>query len=72
MKKVTIELSEDQLVALQKRVDEKDDFDTVEAYIQDIVAQVVDRLTEEAEEESFSQEDEEKVKERLRSLGYLD
>lgn len=75
MKKLNIEIKEEEYEALEKRVKEKKEFDSVEAYVQDIVSQVVARLKEEAgddDEESFSKEDEEKVKERLRSLGYLD
>lgn len=75
MKKITIKLDEKEYETLEKRVKEKEEFANVEDYVQDIVAQVVERL--EAEEgddegEEFSKEDEEKVKERLRSLGYLD
>ncbi len=63
---------------LEKRVKEKDDFKSVEEYINYILGQVVERLDEDSEkkdeegEEVYSEEDEEKVKERLRSLGYLD
>lgn len=73
MKKIQIEISDDEYKALAKRVKEKKEFDKVEDYVKDIVSQVVERLKEEsADEESFSKEDEEKVKDRLRSLGYLD
>lgn len=60
---------------LQKRVDSTDEFDSVQAYVEYILKQVVERLAEENkddEQPAFSEEDEEKVKERLRSLGYLD
>lgn len=72
MKKLTIEIPEENLKLLQKRVEEKDDFDSVESYISDLVNQVADRLREEEQEDDISEEDEEKVKERLRNLGYLD
>ncbi|MBU0976385.1 MAG: CopG family transcriptional regulator [Patescibacteria group bacterium] len=74
MKKLTIEIEDKEYTALEKRVKEKKEFDSVEAYVQDIVSQVVARLKEEegGDDEKFSKEDEEKVKERLRSLGYLD
>ncbi len=73
MKKVTIEISPEEYEALEKRVKEKDEFESVEAYVKDVVSQVVERLKEEAgDDESYSKEDEEKVKERLRNLGYLD
>ncbi len=70
-----IEIPEDLVKKLQKRVDSTDEFDSVEAYVSYILKQVVERLeTENKEDEkpAFSEEDEEKVKERLRSLGYLD
>jgi hypothetical protein len=70
-----IEIPEDLVKKLQKRVDSTDEFDSVEAYVIYILKQVVERLeTENKEDEkpAFSEEDEEKVKERLRSLGYLD
>ena len=60
---------------LQKRVDSTGEFDSVQAYVEYILKQVVDRLEQEKEENekpAFSEEDEEKVKERLKSLGYLD
>ncbi|MDD3646987.1 MAG: CopG family transcriptional regulator [Candidatus Dojkabacteria bacterium] len=74
MKKLTIEIADNEFSTLEKRVKDKKEFDSVEAYMQDIISQVVARLKDEdgGDEEKFSKEDEEKVKERLRSLGYLD
>ena len=74
MKKLTIGIKEDEYDVLKKRVEGNKEFKSVEEYIQDIVSQVVDRLREEkgGDEETYSKEDEEKVKERLKSLGYLD
>ncbi len=60
---------------LQKRVDDSDEFKNVEEYVEYILKQVVERLEEESgseKEETYSEEDEEKVKERLKALGYLD
>ena len=69
-----IEIPEEIVEKLKKRVDSTDEFDSVEAYVNYVLKQVVERLDSEKEEEkpAFSEEDEEKVKERLRSLGYLD
>jgi hypothetical protein len=70
-----VDIPKDVEEKLQKRVDSTDEFDSVEAYVEYILKQVVERLEEEnsdAEQPAFSEEDEEKVKERLRSLGYLD
>ena len=70
-----VEIPKDVAEKLQKRVDSTDEFDSVQAYVEYILKQVVERLEEENsddEQPAFSEEDEEKVKERLRSLGYLD
>ncbi|MBW3019066.1 CopG family transcriptional regulator [Candidatus Woesearchaeota archaeon] len=61
---------------LQKRVDESNgEFNTVEEYVNYILGQVVERLEAESnehDEEVYSEEDEKKVKEKLKALGYLD
>lgn len=70
-----VDIPKDVEEKLQKRVDSTDEFDSVQAYVEYILKQVVERLEEENsgdEQPAFSEEDEEKVKERLRSLGYLD
>ncbi|AMQ18881.1 hypothetical protein [Thermococcus peptonophilus] len=46
-------------------------FDSVDDYVTYVLREVLANL-EEDEEEVFSEEEEEKVKERLRALGYLD
>lgn len=73
MKKLEIEVSKEDFDVLEKRVKDKKEFKTVEEYVSDLIKQVTKRLRDETEEDdSYSKEDEEKVKERLRSLGYLD
>lgn len=73
MAKLEIEIPEEELTVLRKRVDEKKDFNDVQAYVQDIVSQVAKKLQEEqGDDDDLSKEDEEKVKQRLRDLGYLD
>jgi hypothetical protein len=71
-----IEISDEIVEKLKKRVDSTEEFGSVEKYVEYILKQVVERLenenTEKDEEPAFSEEDEEKVKDRLRSLGYLD
>ncbi len=44
-------------------------FTSVSSYVTYVLREV---LSEDEEDEDFTEEDEEKVKERLRSLGYLD
>lgn len=48
------------------------EFRTVDEYINFVLEEVVKETDEEEPEEVFSEEDEQKVKERLRALGYLD
>jgi len=45
------------------------EFGSLSEYVTYVLREVV---SEEEEEEAFSKEDEEKVKERLKALGYLD
>ena len=44
-------------------------FSSVSDYVTYVLREI---LSEDEEDEEFTEEDEEKVKERLRSLGYLD
>ena len=46
-------------------------FHSLSSYVTYVLREVMSGIEEE-EEEAFSKEDEEKVKERLRALGYLD
>ena len=55
---------------IKKRI-EGTGFTSVSSYVTYIIREVIAN-TDEEEEEVFSKEDEEKVKERLRALGYLD
>jgi len=58
---------------IKKRV-EKTEFKSTQEYITYILEEVIKQVEEEetGDDETFSEEDEEKVKERLRALGYLD
>ena len=56
---------------LKKRVTDTE-FETVSKYVTYILEEVLSSLEEDEQEEEVSTEDEEKVKERLRALGYLD
>ena len=47
-------------------------FTSVSDYVTYVLREVLASLEEEEKEEAFSKEEEEKVKERLRALGYLD
>lgn len=48
------------------------EFKTVEEYVNFVLEEVIKDTGEEEPEEVFSEEDEAKVKDRLRALGYLD
>lgn len=70
----TVELSEETYGLLAKRAEDKG-FDTTDEYINYVLDQVAEkakRKMAEDEGEEFSKEDEEKVKKRLKGLGYLD
>lgn len=57
---------------LYKKIEERlegTEFTSVEAYVTFVLNEVV---SDEEEEQSFSQEDEAEIKQRLRDLGYLD
>jgi len=56
---------------IKKRI-ENTEFSSVSEYVTYILEEVLKELEEEEEEEVFSKEEEEKIKERLRALGYLD
>jgi len=46
-------------------------FNSLSSYVTYVLREVISGIEEE-QEEAFTKEDEEKVKERLRALGYLD
>ena len=58
---------------MYKQIEEKikgTDMDSVSSYVTKILKEAL--LKQEGSSESLSKEDEEKVKERLKALGYLD
>ena len=59
------------LVEKVKKHIEGTGFTSVSSYVTYVLREVIANIDEE-KEEVFSKEDEEKVKERLRALGYLD
>ncbi len=56
---------------IKKRI-EGTGFNSLSSYVTYVLREVISGMDEEDGEEAFSKEDEEKVKERLRALGYLD
>ena len=68
-KNVNISIPKSIVEKIEKRI-KQTDFDSVSSYVTYVLEEI---LSEDKEEEpAFSKEDEERVKERLRALGYLD
>lgn len=61
---------------IEQHVRQSAEFNSVQEYVTYVLEQVVEKIQEEKEkkkqEEAYSKEEEEKIKERLRGLGYLD
>ena len=47
-------------------------FTSLSSYVTYVLREVLSNVDEDDREEAFTKEDEEKIKERLRALGYLD
>ena len=56
---------------IKKRI-EGTGFHSLSSYVTYVLREVISGMEEDEDEEAFTKEDEEKVKERLRALGYLD
>lgn len=56
---------------IKKRI-EGTGFHSLSSYVTYVLREVISGIEEDEDEEAFTKEDEEKVKERLRALGYLD
>jgi Arc/MetJ-type ribon-helix-helix transcriptional regulator len=67
--KVSIEIRRDLYDKAKKFIEEQGGFSSVEELVEFLLEEVLS--SEEAEERGLSKEDEEKVKERLRALGYI-
>lgn len=71
----TIEMSDEVYELLSKRAEQKD-FDDTDEYINYVLGQVADKVRRKqqdtSDENQMSDEDEKKVKDRLKQLGYLD
>ncbi len=67
---ISVEIPVEIYKKIENRIKDTE-FTTVSEYVTFVLEEVLESL-EEDEEEVFSKEDEEKIKERLRALGYLD
>jgi Arc/MetJ-type ribon-helix-helix transcriptional regulator len=63
----TIRLPDELVRAIEARI-KNSSFDSVDSFVTFVLA----RLLEEPDVSAFSEEDERRLKERLRSLGYID
>ncbi len=66
-----IEIDDTHWDRFAERAEEKG-FDSTEAYVQHVLRQVYDKLRRQDDEATYSEEDEETVKDRLKNLGYMD
>jgi Arc/MetJ-type ribon-helix-helix transcriptional regulator len=64
-----VEIKDEIYDEIKKRVEESEDFSSVEEYVNFVLEEIL--KDEEEEEVVYSEEEEEQVKERLRGLGYL-
>ena len=67
VEKVTVQISKEIYEKATKFVEKNPEFDSVES----LVEFVLNELLTEEEEKALTPEEEEKIKERLKSLGYL-
>jgi len=56
---------------IKKRI-EGTGFTSLSSYVTYVLREVISNIEDEEHDEAFTKEDEEKVKDRLRALGYLD
>jgi hypothetical protein len=69
---VSIEVDDDKYSVLEARAQEKG-HDTTEEYVDYLLKQIVEKINREKQDvEDYTDEEEEKVKNRLRDLGYMD
>ena len=70
-KYTTISIPTPLAIKIKKRI-EGTGFNSLSSYVTYVLCEVISNIEDEEQDDAFSKEDEEKVKERLRALGYLD
>lgn len=68
---VNVNIDDDIYSVLEARSEEKD-FEETEEYIHYLLKQIVDKITREKQDSDYTEEEEKKVKNRLKDLGYMD
>ncbi|PSG99726.1 MAG: hypothetical protein BRC28_03225 [Nanohaloarchaea archaeon SW_4_43_9] len=66
-----IEIDDGIYNVLEARAEEKD-FDETDEYIQYLLEQIVEKIKREKQNAEYTEEEEKKVKNRLKDLGYMD
>ena len=66
----SIEIDSEKFELLSLRAEEKE-FESTEEYIHHLLEQIVEKIKKEEQNKQYSDEQEEKVKEKLEQLGYL-
>lgn len=66
-----VDIPEEYYERFAERAPEKG-FDSAEEYVNYVLGQVYEKLGSDDEGSTYTEEEEEKVKERLRGLGYMD
>jgi|APHM01.1.fsa_nt_gi hypothetical protein len=67
---VSVNIDDEKFEILSLRAEEKD-FENTEEYINNLLSQIVTKIKKEEQNKQYSDEQEEKVKEKLEQLGYL-
>lgn len=67
-----ITLQSDLVSQLQARVDESKEFSTVEEYVNYVLTEVIKQTGADSQGDNYTKSEEDAVKDRLESLGYLD
>ena len=68
---VKVDIDDDIYSVLEARSEEKD-FDETDEYIHYLLKQIVEKIRKEKQGSEYSEEEEKKVKRRLKDLGYMD
>ena len=70
--KIAVNISKELYEQVKKRVKESGgEFKDVEEYVEFVLKEIVKDEEEEDKEQEYSKEDEEQIKQRLKSLGYM-
>jgi len=66
-----VDIDDDIYSVLEARAEEKD-FDETDEYIRYLLKQIVEKIRREKQNTEYTEEEEKKVKNQLKDLGYMD